>query len=630
MCGIAGWLSWEEPPRSEVVADMSEAMSHRGPDARGLVGLGPLVLGHCRLSVIDVSPANNQPLFDHGGRLVIVFNGEIYNFPEIRADLESRGARFRTSGDTEVVLEAYRQWGVDCLARFNGMFAFALWDKARRRLFLARDRAGEKPLFYYPLPGHGLAFASEPRALRRHPQVSREIDPVGLGHYLQLNYTLGERCLTEKMLRLPPAHYLIAEEGRPPTRHRYWDLAGCFHQKKRFASEAEAAEALNALIDDSVRMRLISDVPLGAFLSGGLDSSTIVAAMTRHRPPDQVKTFSIGFDDPGYSEIDQARTMARTLGVDHHDRILRPDSAVVLPSLVAAADEPLADSSALPTWFLAGFTRSRVTVALSGDGGDECFAGYETYLADRLQAGLAWLPAWFTRGFGRLVDRFWPVSFAKVSFDYKLRQFLAGLNLPPAQAHFSWRTIFSEEERRALMRPEWLAVQNQAGADAYEIFKQHLDEVTGCHPLDQAQFVDIKTWLPYDILVKVDRATMAHSLEARVPFLDHRILEFAAALPVNYKLRGWRKKYILKLSQRRRLPAWVLKRRKQGFNAPVSDWFSQALLGFGREALAERRLDQWFDRRAIEELWRDHLTRRRDNGLKIFGLVCFSLWLQTL
>ena len=628
MCGIAGWLSWDRPPQVDTVAAMTRALQHRGPDGHGVVSLGPVVLGHRRLAVIDVRPENDQPLATADEAYWISFNGEIYNFRELRRDLEARGVRFRTEGDTEVIMEAYRAWGRDCVERLDGMFAFALWDGPQQSLFLARDWAGEKPLFFARLPDGGLVFASEPRALREHPAVAAEVDPVALAHYLSLNYTLGERSLIENVQRLPAAHHMTLARGRDPEILRYWDLAPHYRDKRHFASEAQATEELNSLIARSVRNRMVSDVPLGAFLSGGIDSSTIVAAMTDHETAAQVHTFSMGFDEKTYSELDEARAVAGYLGVEHRDRVLAPDRQDIIAGLVHAADEPLADSSALPTYWLARMAREHVTVALSGDGGDECLAGYETYVADRLHRIASLAPACTTTWLCGLVQRFLPVSFDKVSFDYKVRQFLAGLKYDGARAHYSWRTIFDDDERRALMNPAWRA--QLEGVDSFEQFRPHFAEVSDCHPIDQYLYVDLKTWLPDDILVKLDRMTMAHSLEARAPFLDHRLVEFTASLPVSWKLKGLRKKHLLKRSQQGRLPRWVLNRRKQGFNSPVSEWFQGPLLAFARDAMADRRIDDWFDRRAIEGLWTAHLDKSRDNGLKLLALLGFALWLRAL
>ena len=603
---------------------------HRGPDAGGLVELGPLVLGHRRLSVIDTAESNNQPLFDRSGTLTIAFNGEIYNFREIRNELESAGARFRTQGDTEVILEAYRHWGEACLQRFNGMFAFALWDAPRRRLLLARDRVGEKPLFLAQQPGGGLAFASEPRALRACPGVGNEVDPIGLAHYLTLNYTLGEHSLTRGVRRLAPGHYLIVEQGRTPVESCYWDLTEPFRHKRRFTSEDAAAEELAALIDDAVRLRLVADVPLGAFLSGGVDSSAVAAAMTHALPREQVHTFSLGFGVPTFDEIDAARSVAAHLGLDHKDRIVAADVEQTWAALIAAADEPLADTSAIPTYRLAAFAREFVTVALSGDGADECYGGYETYVADRLHRALSWMPAPVARGLYRAADRLLPVSFSKVSLDYKLRHFLSELDLTFPRAHASWRNIFSAAERRELMQPQWRELLESPEADPFRQFQPHYAVVPDCHYLDQASYVDIKTWLADDILVKVDRATMAHSLESRAPLLDHRLVEFAAGLPPRWKLKGLRTKHLFKASQRGRLPDWLLNGKKRGFNAPVSQWLAGPLRGFAEDALASARLRDYVRPEIVTGLWQQHDAGRRDNGLKLFGLVCLALWLNQL
>ena len=629
MCGIAGILSWDRAVDQAVLGAMTDRLTHRGPDAGGRWAQGPIGLGHRRLSIIDTSAGNNQPLWDAAGEMVIAFNGEIYNFAELKRELLGLGASFRTNGDTEVILAAYRHWGEACLQRFNGMFAFAIWDTRRRQLFLARDRLGEKPLYYVELPQHGLVFASEPRALRAHPAVSREVDPVGLAHYLTHNYALG-RGLMQGLRRLAPGHYLLCTEGRALTPTSYWDLAAAYRGKRRFASEQAAAEELLALLDDATRLRLVSDVPLGAFLSGGVDSSAIAAAMARSLPAAQVHTFSMGFGVPSFDEVDQARLVAQHLGLDHRERVAEAEAAETIRAMVWAADEPLADTSFIPTYRLAAFAREHVTVALSGDGADECLAGYETYAADRLHRALGWLPGPLARGLWRTADRLLPVSFSKVSLDYKLRHFLAALHLPLARAHASWRNIVQPDQRAALMQPAWRELLATEAADTFSDVAQHVAAVADCHWIDQANYVDIKTWLADDILVKVDRATMAHGLEARPPFLDHRFVELTAALPPHWKLKGLRKKHLLRQALRGRLPDSVLFGPKRGFNAPVSQWLAGPLRGFAQDALTSPRLRDFIRPDAVEQLWREHDARLRDHGLKLFGLVCLALWLDGL
>ncbi|WP_096700270.1 asparagine synthase (glutamine-hydrolyzing) [Magnetospirillum sp. 15-1] len=626
MCGITGWLSWGHPPAPEIVAAMNDRIIHRGPNAGAVASLGPVVLGHRRLSVIDLSDAANQPMTDSDGRLTIAFNGEIYNFRELRDRLAVLGHTFRTQSDTEVLLAAYRQWDLDFLEHLNGMFAFALWDAQHRRLVLARDRLGEKPLFYTSDGQGGLVFASEIKALRAHPAVGAQVDPRALGQFLSLNYTLTDSCLLAGVSKLPPAHYMVVEAGTAPRIFRYWDLAAHFRDKGRHTSERRATEELLALLDDSVRLRMVSDVPLGAFLSGGIDSSSIVAAMARHNRADLVHTFSIGFSEASFSEVPKARAMAATLGVSHHDRIVDVDMARDLQRIVHFGDEPMADSSLIPIYYLAAFAREKVTVALSGDGGDEILAGYETYAADRIRHLSGWVPAMFSRTALRMMDRLWRPSLGKVSLDYKLRRFLKGHALPPDQAHYFWRGIFDDDEKAALIAAD--RSQAVLADNPYDGFAAHADELAGCHYLDRAMYVDIKTWLPEDILVKVDRATMAHALESRAPFLDHRLVEFAASLPVEWKMKGFRKKHLLKESQRGRLPDATLDQRKEGFNAPVSHWLLGGLKELSADITHGAVLGQWVRPEAVDRLWADHHSGRRDNGLRLFGLTCLGLWLE--
>lgn len=628
MCGIAGVVDWHNAGDSHAVGRMVRRLSHRGPDHEGVTVRGPAILGHRRLAIIDLTPDANQPMADAGGRVWIVFNGEIYNFRELRSDLENRGARFRTHSDTEVILEAYKRWGDSCLERLNGMFAFALWDEGRQRLLLARDRLGEKPLYHAALPGGGIAFASELKALRLYPGVGNGISPAALSDYLSLNYVLHSECILDGARKLAPGHYLAAEAGRPAQTRSYWNLARAYREKPAGRDRTDTAEELASLIDDAVRLRLVSDVPLGAFLSGGIDSAAIVGAMRRVDPAANALTFTIGFHEAGFDETPAARATAQALTTRHHEQVVDVDLAAHLGDIVAAVDEPFADSSIVPTYYLAKFARSRATVCLSGDGGDEIFAGYPTYAADRLRHLTAWVPAPVTRTLAAWSDRSLPVHHSKVGLGYKLRQFLRGHALPAWRAHYSWRTIFSDDQKQEILNPDVRSVVMEH--DPYVVFDRHFRDVEGCHYLDQAMYVDIKTWLVDDILVKVDQATMAHSLEARPPLLDHRLVEFAASLPVSWKYRGMEKKHLLRLSQRNRLPSAVLKRRKTGFNAPVSHWLSGKLLEMARDTTMGGDMKQWFDSRAVGQLWHDHLARRRDNGLPLFGLTCLGLWFEAL
>ncbi|MBF0625672.1 MAG: asparagine synthase (glutamine-hydrolyzing) [Magnetococcales bacterium] len=624
MCGIAGRFSWGRPPDGATIGRMTRRMRHRGPDAEGLFLEGDIGLGHRRLAIIDLREAGNQPMVDHSGRYWIVFNGEIYNFAPIRRTLEDLGHRFLTRTDTEVILESYKRWGTACLERFNGMFAFALWDREARSLFLARDRLGKKPLFYYPLPDGGVVFASELKALIEDPEVPRQVDPVALSHYLSLNYTLTGAAILAGVKKLPPAHCLVWRREGGPVLDRYWDLAEHFRRKNRFASEREAVEAFNALLEDSVRLRLVSDVPLGGFLSGGIDSSTIIAAMSRLGKPSEVRTFSIGFPERTYCELHEAQSVAAHLGVTFNSRLIDAEFAVNLPALAYQMDEPFADTSIFPMVRLSAFAREQVTVALSGDGADELFAGYTTYTADWIHQRTRRLPGWLIGLLERAVNRLVPVTYDKIGFDYKIRQFLAGHRHSPQRAHYSWRCIFSEPEKQALVRPPWR--EAVAAADPFIHFERHFREVADCHYLDQAMYVDIKTWLADDILVKVDRTTMAHSLEARAPFLDYRLVEFAAALPVALKMKGLKRKYLLKASQKGCLPERILNRPKEGFNAPIAHWLAETRDRLFADPTRAALAGEFFVPEEVDRLWREHLAMERDNGLRLLGLVMFHMW----
>ena len=632
MCGITGWISGTaDSPDREVLARMTRALAHRGPDAEGVVIEGAAGLGHRRLAIIDLSTDANQPMRDASGRYLIVFNGEIYNFAEVRRELETRGHCFATRSDTEVLLEAIKAWGPAALERLNGMFALALWDKQRRTLLLARDRLGKKPLFYARLPDGGLVFASEPHALTVHPGVPGGIDPVALAHYLRLNYVPCDRSLLDDVRSLPPACYAEFDLASGLRITRYWDLAAKFRDKRSFASDEAAAEELRALIDDAVRQRLVSDVPLGAFLSGGVDSSTIVASMLEQRTPSSVLTFTSGFLEDSFDESPMAERIAAQWGVAHRTQHLDPKHLDLLPAMVAAAGEPLADTSSLPMYFLCGFTRQNVTVALSGDGGDECFAGYETYVADKLHRIAAHSPRWLRERAHGMLDRFLPVDHRKVGWPEKARRLTAALAQDFPRAHSSWRDIFGADELHGIMQGGWREqVSARAEHDLFDAyFGKHFAEVDGCDPLDQATYVDIKTWMVDDILVKADRTSMAHSLEVRCPLLDHRVVEFAAQLSPDLKLRGFSKKHLLKQSQRSRLPSWLLERRKQGFNAPVSQWVLGPLRQQCQDLLFSGPMVEWFDRRQVQRLWDEHVRMQRDNGLKLFGLLSVAMFFES-
>ncbi len=509
---------------------MNQVLTHRGPDGEGCHVKGAIGLGHRRLAVIDPSSAGHQPMESADGGAWITYNGEIYNFREIRDALQQHGHRFRSNSDTEVLLSAYREWGLGCLERCNGMFAFGLWDERLERLWVARDRLGVKPLFYCKLPTC-FVFASEIKAILCHPRVERTLDLEALAYFLALNYTPAPHTLFKNIRQLLPGHYLVVGRDGHVQETEYWDLA---YRKPEARSRAAWVEGFAHLLEDSVRLRLVSDVPFGAFLSGGVDSSSVAYWMSRHLES-PVKTFSIGFDHESYDELPHARQVAHVIGADHHEEIVTSDAAALLPKLVWHAEEPTADSSMVAMYQLAAMTRRFVTVALTGDGADEILAGYETYRASHLHRLYRRLPRWLRDGLiTPLVHRL-PVSDAKLSLDFKLRRFVAAGELTWEDAHATWRLIHDAALRRRLLSPVW--GRPGTDADAVDLYRAAFARTAGRRPLDRMLYVDTRLYLPNDMLVKVDRMTMAHGLEAREPYLDYRLVEFAAQAPPELKLR---------------------------------------------------------------------------------------------
>ena len=626
MCGIVGWVSWGSPPEASVLEKMNSQLIHRGPDAGAIFANGPMAFGHRRLSIIDLHANANQPMKSHCNRYVIVFNGEIYNFKALRNELRVLGAKFNTNGDTEVILEAFKIWGYDCLEHLEGMFAFALWDSAKGELFLARDRLGEKPLYYSQIAGRGLVFASELQSLRSNPYISSEIDLNAFSQYLTLNYVSGDHSMIKGVSKLLPGHFLTYSKNSQIRLLPYWDLASFYNAKKSDLSEEAAAGQLKILLDKAVDARMVSDVPIGAFLSGGVDSSSIVASMVRATGPGLVNTFCIGFDEPGYSEAGEAKQVAKYLNTAHHELIVGENIHHDFKKIICSMDEPVADTSFIPFYFLAKFAHQSVKVALSGDGGDELLAGYETYSADKLRSILSWVPKIGWEISQHCIDRLMPVNHGKVSFDYKLRRFVKGQKLDADQAHLFWRTIFDDSEKFQIINPE--IGREMSSINPFEYHFSKLAEVPNAHYLDRAMYLDLKTWLPDDILTKVDRATMAHSLESRAPFLDRKIVEFCANLPVNLKMNGFNKKYLLKKSQKNILPKTVLLQKKKGFNAPLAKWMNSDLKEVMYQATTSKKLEQYFKSGAISKLWDDHEKYKFDNSYKLFGLTCLSLWLD--
>jgi asparagine synthase (glutamine-hydrolysing) len=616
VCGIAGILRVDGAPAgADLLGAMTSAIAHRGPDGDGFFCDGSVGLGHRRLAIIDLA-TGDQPMATEDGSVVLVFNGEIYNFRELRRELEGRGATFRTTSDTEVILQAYETWGVDCLPRLRGMFAFALWDRPRRRLFLARDRVGIKPLVY-AWDGRRLLFGSEIKALLEDPGLPREIDWQALRDFLTLHYIPGPRTIFQAIRKLPPASYLLLdlERGEPEV-HRYWDL--------RFApdprpSEAEWLEGLRWHLTDAVRSHLVSDVPIGAFLSGGVDSSTVVALMAQ-ATEGRVRTFSIGFDDADFDELRHARDVARRYDTQHFEYVVKPNALDTLPRLAWQFDEPFADSSALPTYYVSKITREHVTVALSGDGGDENFVGYTRYArASRLHERLDGFPAVLARPLLRLAARLLPGG-------VRGQGYLDMLGAGPVDRYFKLMAYQRSETLRSLLSPA--AREHVEPVVTPDLFRRLAAEGRAPDYVSALQYLDIHCYLPEDILTKVDRTSMAVSLETRVPLLDHVLMEYVATMPTALKFKEGAGKVILKRAMAGDLPAGILERRKMGFGLPIASWFRGELTDYVRDVLDGRRTRQrgLVDPRAVSALLDEHQGGGRDRSGQIWALLALEEW----
>jgi asparagine synthase (glutamine-hydrolysing) len=619
MCGIAGRFNFrnDAPVDLRVLNAMSALLAHRGPDGCGVHADGSVGLAHRRLAVIDLSDAGCQPM-SYGDDLWITYNGEIYNFPWLRTELEKIGCVFRTQSDTEVILAAYRVWGADCVKKLRGMFAFAIWDGPARTLLLARDRIGKKPL-YYRLDQEGLAFASEPKAFLAEPGFAVAPEPQSLLCYLALQYVPAPRSAFAGVSRLPPAHVLIV--NRDGVRmERYWRLS---FQNKRHIKEADATDELFARLKHATSLRLISDVPLGAFLSGGIDSGLTVAMMAQ-LGAGRVRTFSIGFEERRYDELRYAAQVAHRFGTEHHELVVKPDVLAILPKLIWHYNEPYADSSAIPTWYLADMTRRSVTVALTGDGGDESFAGYDRYTATRLAGWYDRLPRGLASRVQRAVTGLPPM--AGLRSWTRLQRFAAALPQPREQRYASLMTPFSPRDLSDLCQPEFLHAAGDI--DPMNELSRRYAESDATDFIDATLDVDVNTYLPDDLLVKVDIATMAHGLEARNPFLDHELMEFAASLPSTYKLHGLTQKYLLKMAARPVLPAEVVDRPKRGFAVPIDTWFRGPLRPFLSDVLLDStaRGRGYFRQPAVERMIHEHTTGVRKRHHQLWSLLVFELW----
>src|SRR2546423_5670833 len=624
MCGIAGFVNQRSagpargPEECAAVLDrMCRVIAHRGPDDQGVMVTGDgVALGMRRLSIIDLA-GGHQPLSGCDGSATIVFNGEVYNFRELRRELEARGHRFKTHSDTEAIVHAFEEYGEACVERLRGMFAFAIWDERTRRLFVARDRAGKKPLYYTTTPRGAFVFGSELKSLLEYDGVGRETNAEALDAYLTLGYVPEPLGIFRGVHKLPPGHHLTFADGRVTVKS-YWDFR--YEPTGEARREEEYVEELRELLDEAVRIRLVADVPLGAFLSGGVDSSTVVGLIARHtdRP---VKTFSIGFHEDSYNELKYARLAAERFGTEHTEFIVTPDICDIVDELVWHFDEPFADSSAIPTYMVSKLAREHVKVALSGDGGDELFAGYTRYVTDTKRSGFARLPRFLRRGVMQ------PLS-ARLPHGARGRNYLHNIALDPVERYLDSVSVFTELNRRLLYTKDF---RRQLSGDdlAARRFRDYAASVHTDEALDKLLYIDSKTYLPGDILTKVDRMSMAASLEARVPLLDQKLIDFVCArIPAGMKMKGLNTKYIFKQAVRDLVPAEILNRPKQGFGVPIDQWINQQLRARVRETLTEQRTKRraYFNPAYVKLLLDEHERGRRDHATELWALFMLELW----
>ena len=619
MCGIAGFVEREpdasrRQERAVVLDRMCRLIAHRGPDDQGTMVDSRVALGMRRLSIIDLA-GGHQPMATRDGDVTVVFNGEIYNYRELFKDLETRGHHFQTRSDTESILHCYQEFGNDCVQHLRGMFAFALWEAPERKLFIARDRAGEKPLYYTTTAGGTFVFGSELKSLLEHPEVRREIDPAALDAYLTFGYVPDPLSIFKDIHKLPPGHFLTLTDTGLKV-EQYWDFP---KETDEHLDYAECLEELRRLLQESVRMRLVSDVPLGAFLSGGIDSSTIVGLMAQEMS-EPVKTFSIGFAEDSYDELKYARLVSKRFGTDHRELIVTPDVCHVIDDLLWHFDEPFADQSVVPTYFVSKLAREHVKVVLSGDGGDELFAGYTRYAIDRKRQGFEHLPRFVRQGVMKSLSE-------RLPHGTRGRNYLYNVAQEPLDRYIDSISVFTNLAKAELYSEDFLGTLKRY-RPASSLYRDFASQVENGNSIDRLLYLDSKTYLPGDILTKVDRMSMAVSLEARVPLLDHVLIEFVARMPSSWKMRGLESKFIFKEAVKGLVPEEILHRPKQGFGVPIGAWINDQLRERIDDTLSDPRTRQrgFIRPEYVDVLRAEHNRGRRDHSPALWTVLMFELW----
>ncbi len=613
MCGIAG-ITWKD---EALVARMTKVIAHRGPDQDGIYTDEFISLGHRRLSIIDLSEHGRQPMSNEDGSVWVAFVGEIYNFQELRTVLEGLGHTFRSRTDTEVIVHAYEEYGPACVERFNGMFAFAVWDRKRRELVLARDRLGVKPLYYYA-QDEKLVFASEIKAIVQVPEVKREINPEALYHYVGYEFVPAPATMFRKVHKLPPGHYLRYKDGKAEV-VRYWDVE--FHRQAHSREYYE--ETMRDMLTESVRKRLVSDVPLGVFLSGGLDSSAVVALMNRCGV-EQIQTFSLGYADPSFSELDYARIIAKQFGTKHREIIIDPITPDLIEKAVWHLDEPMTDLSTIPFYLICKMAREHVTVCLSGEGGDEVLVGYDRFKASKANGYYAFLPEWVRRGVIAPVINALPDQPQKKGLVNVVKRFIQGGLLPEEAGHMRWQYFGMPADDQQLFAKDILG---EISRDPFAPIRAHALRCNSTERLDREIYVDLKFTMPDSVLMKVDKMSMAHALEVRVPFLDYQFVEFCATIPGDLKLEGFTTKGIFRSAMKGILPDEIRARGKQGYSLPIKNWLRQDLREYMTDLLTSSPLmGEAFNMNYIRQLIRDHVEYRANHNHILWALINLAIW----